>query len=123
MDYFTDAIPLFLELQQQGWEIGYHYDTYCRASENLTLAWELFTAQIIYLRTWFNISTVRAHGDEFCSYKVDSHQAYDQALWGMLGVRDYTSLSASWVQDTHHVWSTSAKYGLLVVILLHADWW
>jgi len=125
-DYFTQSISFFEGLQAQGWEIGFHYDSLSRSSGNFTQAITLFSAQLQYLRMFFNISTVTAHGDNYDANFNDNYLLYAnlQNIILSLHVSDFSGLAgATVVQDTDHIWSNPDTKGWLVLVAIHTDWW
>jgi hypothetical protein len=121
VDYFTQSILYFQELQTRGWEIGFTNDMLSRASGNVTQAKILFIHELAYMRSFFSITTVRYHGDEF---NVNIHNnvymlPFYQAL-GLCNVSDWPG--ASYVKDTNHVYMDGGR-GQLVILELHTDWW
>lgn len=124
-DYFTQNVEYFQALEQQGWEIGFHYDCLSRSSGDLSQASRLFEAQLVYLRTFFNISTTRYHGDSY-NLNIVNRDLYvlNQNIWRQNGLKEISNLEGwSYISDTNHQWSQPEKLGNFVLINLHSDWW
>ena len=142
-NYFPQNIQYFRSLESQGWEIGFHYDCLSRGDGNWTFAMQLFKAQLVYMREFFNITTTRSHGDVFYNntfingvriyngwlYQHNMHTWQDLCLvdasdW--TGLVDSSSLNqtAFYSDSGFHTWNIPANINARrVMINLHTDWW
>ena len=124
-EYFGANIVWLQSLEKQGWEIGYHYDTLSK-TENMTLALQIFEVQLNLLRTFFNVTSTRPHGDKY-NLDVDNHDLYlaNVDLWKYLGLKEMI------IEEPHLYISDSNKNLTIpadindefVVLLLHSDWY
>lgn len=124
-DYFKQNINYFKKLEKEGFEIGFHYATLSRVYPSRNLATEIFVAQLKYLRNWFDIKTVRAHGDKY-DFSILNYQIYDSQLWSTLNITDFSNVHLkdfTYIADTNHVWKEPSEYLDLIFINLHSDWW
>lgn len=76
------------------WEIGFHYDCLSRSNGNYTLARTLFQAELTEMRTFFNITSTRAHGDVMYNSTIYNGNLYNNSreLWSQQGLIDVTSI-------------------------------
>lgn len=124
-DYFTQSISYFQSLEQKGWAIGIHYDSLSRSNGNQTLAINLFTAQLIYARTFFHVDYSRSHGDNY-NLNVWNEWLYGNytQTWSQLHLTDLTNIAgASYIADTNKVWSEPTQLKNIVLVNLHVDYW
>jgi len=125
-EYFSHSIKYFKDLENQGWEIGFHYDALSRSDGNLDLAWQLFNVQLKYTRSFFNIKSTRSHGDPYNS-SIDNKRLYLHHLkdWIDLGLSDFTILPSpySYIRDTHGKLVIPKKLEKIVLLNFHSDWW
>lgn len=129
--FFPQTIQTFLNIQNQGWKLGYEYDCLSRADGNMTLAILMFQAQVNYLRDLgFKLSVTDAHGDAEYNLNIDSNQIYYQhpqvwidnglqSLFDMPNFQGYQYYSDSSFQKIILPNNLSDK----LIIELHVDWW
>lgn len=121
-EWYTQKIAYFQSLEAEGWEIGFQYDCLSRSDNNITLAMQLFKAQLSYMRDFFNISTTDYHGDNY-NIMIFNYNLFDKQEWSSLGLNEVYSLgNCSYVTDTNNVYVEPANFGDLVIIQLHTDW-
>lgn len=122
-EYFESAIPYLSDLQNQGWEIGYHYDTLSK-TQNTTLALQVFKAQLALLRTFFNVEATRPHGDVY-NLEVYNGDLYNATVWQRLGLREMIITEPNqYATDTDKKLSVPQTFNsTLVIIAFHSDWW
>jgi hypothetical protein len=124
-EYFESNIIWLQSLEKQGWEIGYHYDTLSE-TENFSLALKIFEAQLNLLRTFFNITSTRPHGDKY-NLKVYNYDLYlaNIDLWKKLGIKEMIiTESHLYLSDSNHNLIVPANINEdFVVLLLHSDWY
>ncbi len=125
-EYMTYVINYIQYIEKQGWKIGFHYDCLSRANGNKSQATRMFIAQVSYLRSFFNITSTRAHGDSY-NPSIDNLQLYRdwKIVWDDRGLTDLTELSGnySFVSDSHHDLQIPDSFQDHVLLLLHSDWW
>ena len=122
MDYFTQNVLYLQGLQAEGWEVGFTNDMLSRADGNVTQARILFTHELAYMRGFFNVTTVRYHGDELNNAIHNNlYMLPYYAGFGLCNVSDWPN--ATYIQDTHHVYIDSGQRPLFIVLQLHTDWW
>ena len=122
MDWFSRNVLYFQQLQAEGWEIGFTNDMLSEASGNVTQAKILFTAELAYMRMFFNVTTVRYHGDEF-NNQIHNNlymRPYYSGL-GLCNVSDWGN--ATYIQDTHHDFIDSGVRTGFIALEIHTDWW
>jgi hypothetical protein len=129
-EYFDQAIPYFQGLQAEGWEIGMHYDALSRSMDNLTQANTLFTAQLAYMRTFFNVTLTHYHGDGFLgnqSLLIRNYWLYGNytGQWKSLGLEDMQTMPApfTYITDVNGVWHNPPQRLDILFINIHGDWW
>lgn len=122
-DYFGESYPIFQQLEREGFEIGFHYDTLSRSNGDKSLATPLFIAQVAFMRSLFNISTTVAHGDSHNPH-IWNEALFDGELWERLGLRDFTHVeNATYISDSSHALSVPSEFKNVVLINLHTDYW
>ncbi len=123
-EYFTKTIQPFQQLETQGWEIGFHYDCWSRTYPDKAEAQQLFQAQLALLRTFYNVSTTHAHGDEY-NFNVNNAELYNASLWHSMSLLTDTSTFKGFteISDSNHQLSDAWALTDRMLILLHTDWW
>lgn len=124
-DYYVQSIPVFQDLEEKGWEIGYQYCTLSRSNGDKSQALQVFKAQLTYMRAFFNVSTTNSHGDNYNS------SIYNQALWNRktwqdLGLKDLMMEPAnySYISDSNnYYYQDPLPWQDLLIVQLHTDWW
>lgn len=132
-NYYNDniAISFFKDLQEQGWEIGIHYDCLSRNDGDQQAALSQYVNQISLIRQTFNVSDSRYHGDV---YNLNIHNDWlygnHTQVWQDLHLREASSTSMtelfygwSYISDSNGKWKEPQQLGDHVLINLHADWW
>ncbi len=128
---FEQALPLIKQLNADGFEIGFHYESLSQTKGNKDEAVVLFTEELKQLREIAPVSVVAHHGD-----KYDNH-----TLWPIVDKKSLEIWSAydmkrdKYLTDTggndmvrqhgHHIFAKldQVKPGDIVQVLIHADWW
>lgn len=126
-EYFTEQIAYFQQLEHEGWEIGFHYDCLSRANGNMTLALIMLKAQITYLRTFFNVTTTRYHGDIY-NFSIGNDHLYqqNQQEWQQLGLREISNnMPSEWqyYADVNKAYPNIEYNKTKILLNLHSDWW
>jgi hypothetical protein len=122
MNYFPQNIERFQKLEQNGWEVGLHYDCLSQCSGNRELAENLFAGQVEFMRRFFKVQSTTHHGDNHNT--INNADFYNLQLWTQLNLRDFSAIpNASIVQDTWNRWHEPKEFGDVVLVLTHADWW
>ena len=127
-DYFSQSLRMFQHLESQGWEIGYEYDCLSRSGNDSVLARSLMSAQVSYMRTFFNVTSTNEHGDNY-DFSVNNSKLWDRTVWTSLALKDiffdlnmtYSNVSDSSVNGTPPITLPSGLFSLLIVEM-HSDW-
>lgn len=126
-DYFEQSIQHFQNLEKHGWEIGLHYCCLSRTN-NMTLALKMLKAQVYYLRSFFDVSTVRFHGDSYnlSIFNLEMWRQHPEAFTAI----NVTEASGSdfydtYIRDASHNMQIppEEEWGKVVLVNFHADWW
>jgi hypothetical protein len=122
-EWFSQSVMRLQNVEVEGWEIGFQYDCLSRASENRSVAMDLFMGQLGYMRSLFNVSTTDYHGDSF-DLSILNLDLYDAQVWGKLGLHEVYMLEGfSYFSDTNNVLvSPIEPLEDLLVVQLHTDW-
>ena len=124
--YFSQSIKFFKGLENEGWVIGFQYDSLSRADGNMTFAAELFSAQVVYIRSFFNVSLTTYHGDNEYNVSILNFELFQQnpELWQSLALKEVYSLqNFTYVRDTNRELVVPEQLGDLVLVQLHTNWW
>ncbi len=125
-EYFDAWLPRFRQLESDGWEIGFHYDSYSRTKGISTLA--TFAADWTkMLRNFSNLDTISSHGAD---------QNYNNFYWLRDTFKTQENLTSwfsvrelNWMQfdtivsDAHKVWVQPEHLGSRIWVILHSDYW
>jgi len=122
-NYFEQNIQFFKNLEKEGYEIGLHYECLSR-TDNTTLALRLLEAQVDYMRYFFNVTTVSAHGDGYNS-SINNMDLWNQHPdeFERIGVAEAHGFQDTYICDTGGVLVIPDDWGRLVLVNFHADWW
>lgn len=122
-EYFSSSIAYLREIERGGWQIGFHYDCLSRSNGNKELAYRLFKAQLALLRTFFNVTQTRYHGDVY-NLTIGNRELYDENLWHELGLSEVSNIKGwSYITDANGTWREPANLTANVLVNLHSDWW
>lgn len=121
-NYFLQSIRFFQGLERENWEIGFHYSSLSRADGNQEFARETFTAHLFFLRHFFNISTVRGHGD---GYNLTILNRLDSAFLESLNVSslEVKEHNVTYIRDTGKKVDIPSKWSDRVLVNFHSDCW
>lgn len=124
-EYFSNMIGHFQDLELEGWEIGFHYDSLSRCKGKYFAAKYLFNIQLRYIRSFFNVHSTRGHGDSL-NPKIYNEALYthNQDEWLELELRDFTILPMkySYIRDTHGKLVIPKPILNVVLMNCHSDW-
>ncbi|MHA1687560.1 MAG: hypothetical protein ACTSYD_14345 [Candidatus Heimdallarchaeaceae archaeon] len=128
---FEDALPIIKQLDELGFEIGYHYETLAQSKGNKERALSLFREELSTLRQHVTVTTISHHGDRYHNEQLLEYLNLDD-----LGLSSAYDLKRDlYLTDTggndmkrsggEHIFDrlSHANPGDVVQILIHADWW
>lgn len=122
-EYLSYSLAYLHKIEREGWSIGFHYDCLSRTNGNLTLALQLFHAQLTFLRSFFNVTSTRYHGDVF-NLSINNRALYNVTLWSMLGLTEASGFDGwSYITDVNATWTEPQTLTHNVLVNLHSDWW
>lgn len=137
-DYYVNwsnsTLPFLIQMQREGWEIGYHYDVLARSGDDKQVSLNLFQAELSAMRIYFNVSSVASHGGTKNDYNKNLFDTYPEKMKD-LGLSErydipkhssfYTYISDSEGKLSANPISTvkAAPTGSIVSVNLHSDWW
>ena len=125
-EYFVRKITYFQELEDHGWEIGMHYDCLSCMDGDREAAVSVFEWQLDFMRRYFNVTTVRSHGDKF-NLAVDNTDLFNASWFGELGIHEihvgYSVPEATYVRDTNGALVIPPVFENLVLVNFHSDHW
>ena len=125
--YFFTNIERFQALEMHGWEIGFHYDTLSKSNGDMSEAVFKFTEQLKLLRGYFNIFTVRPHGDKY-NFSIYNRELFYQNtnLETDAKIDDLTfNQTYTYIKDTNNkiVFPPESDWETLIIMNFHSDWW
>jgi len=89
----TFKLSVVKEIAKMGHEIGYHYETLFKAKGNYEKAIIIFENELKYMRKYFQIKTICAHGNIFMKgINYDLWKKYDFKRYDIIG-EAYLSLA------------------------------
>jgi len=123
-DYFLSSLRLFQRLEGENWEIGFHYNSLSIAKD-MSLALRLFEGQLSMLRSVYNVSSIRPHGD--CrNLQINNGVIWEdhKAFCQLLGVESFEGFD-TYIRDTnkHIVIPSKTEWGNRILLNFHADWY
>jgi len=123
--YLTQNLAYFQQLEREGWEIGFHYDSLSRTNGNMTEALKLFQSQLAFFRSYFNISSVSYHGDVEYDVATFNGNLYLENidLFHEWGLRERLEVEGEYIADTNHNLKIPQEFESVVVVNFHSDWW
>lgn len=122
-EYFTYSLAYLQKIEREGWRIGFHYDCLSRTNGNKTLALQLFQAHLNLLRSFFNVTSTRYHGDVY-NLSISNRDLYDESLWREMGLTEVSNIPDwSYITDVNGTWHEPATLTHNVLVNLHSDWW
>ncbi len=122
-EYFSYSLAYLQKIEREGWGIGFHYDCLSRTNGNLTLAFQLFHAQLTFLRSFFNVTSTRYHGDGY-NFSVNNRALYNEEGWRDMGLTEVSNIPDwSYITDVNGTWHEEPILKQNVLVNLHSDWW
>lgn len=128
---FKEAIPIIEQLNNDGFEIGFHHETLRQTKGDLTRAIPLFKEDLENLREIVPVSVVAAHGGRYHNRKIWSEIDSDALqVWSAYEMKFNSYISDAGGKDMirvnkRHAFEglKEAKPGDVVQVLVHPDWW
>jgi hypothetical protein len=102
----TFHIPIILEIQDLGHEVGYHYEVLDKTKGNIPAAAQLLREELAIFRKLFRVNTVCAHGNPLTTWDGRNiWQFYDYKDFDLLG-EAYLSCTeiTNYLTDTGRNW-------------------
>jgi hypothetical protein len=137
-EYLSYSIDYLQGLEHAGWGIGFHYDCLSRTAFKTTdlalhlginwipqpwQAMRLFKAQLAFLRTFFNITETRYHGDGY-NFEISNRDLYNETAWREMGLTEVSNIPDwSYITDVNGTWREPETLTHNVLVNLHSDWW
>ena len=122
-EYFTGSLAYLQKVEREGWSIGFHYDCLSRTNGNMTLALQLFHAQLTFLRSFFNVTSTRYHGDIY-NLSIGNRALYNEEEWREMGLTEVSNIpNWSYITDVNGTWYEEPILKHNVLVNLHSDWW
>jgi len=124
-NYFEQSMQYFQSLEKKGFEIGLHYNCLSRTN-NVTFALQLLEAQILFMRRFYDITTVRASGDVY-NLSINNRDLwrYHREVYNKLGVVEAEGFQDTYLCDTGGKWQIPEEklWGDVLLLNFHADYW
>lgn len=133
----TFKLPIVKQIAELGHEIGYHYETLFKSKGDYNKALILFEQELNYMRQYFPIQTICAHGNIFMKgINYDIWKQYDFRKYGILGeaylsliknpnLKYYSDTGRRWnnIKNTFELINSVSKEQGNYYILAHPDKW
>jgi len=128
---FNEVRTLIKTLANEGFEIGFHYETLSQTKGNKSRAKLLFSEELKLIRSVVDVTVISHHGDRYNNhllYPLLDHK--ELRIWSAYDMKTDLYLTDTGGDDMYrkhkqHIFEriNEAKPGDIVQILIHADWW